>query len=153
MPVNESCRHLKIEFAAFSVLVQFATAEECRELLAESRELVEFCVQNYRDARSQPNRKSSPKFFEVLSVLCAASETVCSEFVQVGGLDDLRAALDLDPNGSDSEGYSFFYEVLYGSQILLQILLAEHAQHVETVKADPHFLEGSIHFIFVWLLL
>ncbi len=144
---------MKIEFNAFSVLVQFATAEQSSELIAESPELVEFCVQNYRDARSQSNRKSSPEFFDLLSALCAASPTVCCEFVRIGGLAELRAALDLDPNGSDSEGYIFFYEVLYGSQILLQILLAEHAQHVETVKADPHFLEGSIHFIFVWLLL
>jgi len=148
---------VQIKFDAFSLLVLFESAEKCSELLAESPEMLQFCVQNYRDARSQPNRRScmfsvvygAVPFLKLLSVLCAASETVCSEFLLVGGLDDLRAALDLDPNGRDSEGNSFYFEVRTASEFLLQILLAENGRHVQTVLADPEISKGDPPFHFL----
>ena len=153
----EFCSHLEIEFSAFSLLVQFAPEEKWSDLIAESPELVEFCVKNYRNARSQSSRRttnlrteySADTFLALLSALCAASPTVCSEFVRLRGLEELRVALHIDPNGTSSKGDSVYFEVLCASQILLQILLAENGRHVETVIADPKISKGVAHFAFL----
>ena len=145
-----SCRHLEIEFTAISMLIDLATTEKWSDLLAESPELLQFCIENYRDARSQSNRRTNNlrtgyngnEFLYLLSVLCAASETVCCEFLLVGGLDDLRAALRLDPNGTDSEGNRLYFEVRTASEFLLQILLAENGRHVQTVLTNPEISKG-----------
>ena len=106
---------MEIKFNSLQVLAQFATAAECCELIAESREIVPFCLDGCRNARSQPNRYTdnfkfqtagyaADHFLQLLLSLCAASSLVCSEFVRLRGLAEVTAALQLDPNGGASEG-------------------------------------------------
>ena len=152
--------HVEIKFNSLQVLAQFVTAAECDKLLAESREIVKFCIDGLQNARSQPNRRTNmfqinsgaEEFLELLLLFCAASSTVCNEFLQLDGLAELRAALLLDPNEKDSEGTTFYWHFRFAAEILWQVLRAENGRHLAAVRADKVILSG-IHTLFVYFVI
>ena len=138
-----------MQFHALQVLLQFASAEECRELVAESPQMVHFCVENYANARAQPDHKikkgytnyPSSAFLWLLRLLSAASTAVCSELVRLDGLAELAAALD----SAFASNNFHLHDALCASEILEQILLAETGRHVQTVRADDRIQKGVIY--------
>ncbi len=144
---------MEIKFNTLQVMSLFVTAEECRELVSDSSEILSFCIEIYQNARSQPNRRtnkfdtyySATAILHLISSFCAASTLVCREFLRLDGLAELRSALLLDPNGKDSEGGAFYGEILPASEILWQILLAENGRHVPAVRADPDIPNGTVY--------
>ena len=147
---QSSSRNVEIQFNSLQILAKFVTTEECGELIAESREIVPFCVDGFRNARSQcdfftnkyKTRYGGSQFLKLLSHLSAASSVVCSEFLRLDGLAEVAAALQLDPNGSVGNIY-FSRDVLHSTNILWHILLADNGLHVTVVRDHREVLPGT----------
>ena len=107
--------------------------------------MIPFLMQNYREARLQPDlftvkfstRYSAEHFLQVLRAFSAASDSVCSEVVRLGGLRELAAALQMDPNGKVQGMYCI---VLHSVFTVWHILLAGQT---EDVRKDPDIPNGT----------
>ncbi len=148
-------RNVEIMFHSLQVLAQFVTAAECAELISTSPEIVKFCLDGYQNTLSQSDFRTDKflthfagdAFLKLLSSLSAASALVCSEFVRLHGLAELRAALLLDPNGCVQGTYYLYLDVRHAAEILWQVLRAENGRHLAAVRAEEVILSG-IHVIF-----
>ena len=144
---------MEIQFTSLCVLSQFVTVAESRELLSDSPQMIPFLLSGHEHARQQSDFKTTRfitiygaiQFLELLSSFSSASDEFCSEVVRLGGLREVAAALLLDPNRtapSDAK-YFFYWDVLFASNTLLHILLAENGRHTATVRNDPYILNGT----------
>ncbi len=137
------------------MLSQFVNSTECRELIRDSPEVIPFILENYKQAREQPDHRTikfqtrypSEEFLQLLWSLCSASDNVCREVVQRRGLTELAAALLLDPNGAVGDEY-LLWQVSKAAHILLHILLAENGRHSLAVRTEPDILNGTYAFLF-----
>ena len=138
---------MEIKFNALTILALYVSSDECRELTSEQPEMISFLLQNYREARLQPDlrtvkfntRYGVPQFLLVLRAFSAASDSVCDELVRLGGLRDLAASLQMDPNGK-VQGKFLYFIVLNCAFTVWHILLAGHT---EEVRKDPDIPNGT----------
>ena len=150
------CRSQEIKFNALQILSQYVTSDECRELTVEQPQMIPFLLQNYKEALQQPDfrtvkyntRYGAEQFQEVLCAFSAASDSVCSEVVRLGGLCELAAALQMDPNGILEGLYLYFY-VLNSSFTVWHILLAGHTGEI---RKDPDIPNGTPLFLLSYIL-
>ena len=142
---------MEIQFNSLCVLSRFVTVAESRELLSDSPQMIPFLLSAHEHARQQSDFRATrftsqygaQQFLELLSSFSSASDEFCSEVVRLGGLREVAAALLLDPNRTAPRSTYFFYcDVLYATNTLLHILLAENSRHTATVRNDQDIPNG-----------
>ena len=119
-------------------------------LLTDCPFLIDFLLNSYEDARTQPDHRTSlfasrysgPQFLKLLVVLSAADKSVAVKLVNECGIAEIYAAVQMDPNGRDADGGYLYFEVLYGTETLCNILLAENGRHVKRILRDRELLAG-----------
>jgi len=143
------CSHVEMQMITLCILSEFVMAVECRYLIRECPTVVPFTIAAYRNARSQLDHRTALYTFSydsfslirLLWNLIFADESVVERVVDEGGLADISAAFQMDPN-LYVPGGSLLNDGLFGIQTLFQILVAEKGKHVERVRRDRDLLAG-----------
>ena len=147
------CFSSEVEIEALAIVSQFVSPEQCKLLIRNSC-LILRVILNYRNARRQTDHRyncfdgtlfEASHFLKILKNLAAADESVAEMIIFEEGLEEISAAIQMDPN-SCIEGVDFFWEVLYGTEILWYILFAENGKHVFRTRLERCLLAG-IHNI------
>ncbi len=145
---------------AMEILSQFVTSDECKSLIRECPTVIPFALSAFRNARQQADRRTTlfssrypgDQFLKLLKNLSAADDDVAERLLAADGLTEISAAVQMDPNGRDAGGLYLYLEVLYGTETLWHILLAENGKHVPRVCKERDLLAGiltnlPLHFL------
>ena len=130
-------------------MAQFADGEQCKLLLIECPALVQLVVSGYRNARIQPNHRSTlfdsrledHRFLKILRDLSFADDSVSDRLVCDEVLTEISAAVQMDPNRC-VQGVYLYWDVFFGADTLFHMLLADGGRHVPRVRRERDILAG-----------
>ncbi len=140
---------MEVKFNSLSVIVQFISTDECKSLIKECPDIIQFILDGYQNARAQPDyrttlyesRYPADSFLRMLRALCSTSDEACSEVVRLSGLKQLALSLVLDPNVF-VQGCCLYWQVLFGAFIIWHILLAENGRYRENLRKISDIQKG-----------
>ncbi len=142
----------ELQMKAALILSEVAQKYEWPGVLLDCPFLIRFILSAYKNARTQPNHRSSifenpysgSRFLKLLLRMSAADKSVAGKLVNEGGLAEISAVYQMDPNGRDADGGYLYFEVLYATEILANILQAENGKPLKRVRRERDLRAGVV---------
>ncbi len=141
---------MEIHFNALLVLSQFIKSEECKEILRDIPNVITFLLEIFTHAMRQSDyitnkfmtNYGADHILQVIWNFCAASDEFSKTLMEKSCLQQLAAALALDPNKLTNEFFLGFI-VNRAANTLWHILLSNRGKYVETVRKHTNIISGN----------